>query len=215
MVTVRPAALADAADVVRINVRTWRHAYAGIVPDDVLAALDQQLDERVRRTRDRWAEPAAPVRTVVAVPGPNQPPIGYASYGPYRDGRDWAELDPAVGELLAIYVDPPHQRAGAGRALLDVAVGALRRAGAGEIRLWVLAGNAPARRFYERSGFVADGALDTFRMERPDGTPVDLLEVRYAIRLPAGADPAAGRCRPGSGPTRPVTGRLTAPGAGG
>jgi len=191
MVRVRPAQPADAEAVVRINVRTWQQAYAGIVPDDVLAALDDQVGERVRRIRERWSAPDHPFATALAVPaGPaGQPPVGYVSYGPYRDGPDGDRLDPAVGEVLAIYVDPAHQRGGAGRVLLGAAVAALRERGAGEIRLWVLARNAPARRFYQRYGFVADGVDQTFRVHRPDGTPVDLPEVRLVLR-PGSAGPA-------------------------
>lgn len=189
MVRVRPANLADADEVIRINVRTWQQAYAGIVPDDVLAALDGRIDERVRQARERWSSPEPrQYHTLVACPEPDagRRPIGFATYGPYREDQDPEHPDPAVGEVLAIYVDPAHQGRGAGRALMDGAVAALRAAGAGEVRLWVLEDNAPSRRFYERYGFVADGARDTFRVTRPDGTPVDLDEVRYALR-PAAA----------------------------
>lgn len=44
--------------------------------------------------------------------------------------------------------------------------------------LWVLEGNARARRFYERSGFRADGTEEPFEV---DGVAVP--EVRYAGRL--------------------------------
>jgi hypothetical protein len=107
MVTIRPATLADADDVVRINVRAWQHAYPGIVPEDVLGDLDRRIDERVRRVRDRWSAPGpARFHTVLAVAGPGpdrQRSIGYVTYGPYRDGPDGDRLDPAVGEVLAIY----------------------------------------------------------------------------------------------------------------
>lgn len=45
------------------------------------------------------------------------------------------------------------------------------------MRLWVLEENDRARRFYERMGLAPDGARDTFT---PDGTTVELPEVRYA-----------------------------------
>jgi ribosomal protein S18 acetylase RimI-like enzyme len=92
---------------------------------------------------------------------------------------------PRVGEILAIYVHPAHQRTGLGRALLDAAITELTRRGMTEVRLWVLAENGPAQRFYERHGFAPDGARDTYLVRRPDGTAVDLPEVRYARRLAA------------------------------
>jgi ribosomal protein S18 acetylase RimI-like enzyme len=181
-VTVRPATVADVDDVVRINVRTWQQAYVGMVPDDTLAALDGQIPDRVRRTRERWSssEPRN-WHTMMAV-DEGERSVGFVTYGRYRLNQHDDQLDPTVGEVLAIYVDPDHQGRGAGRALMDAAVAALQAGGVTEVRLWVLEKNAPARAFYERCGYVADGVRHFFRVERPDGTPVDLPEVRYALR---------------------------------
>jgi ribosomal protein S18 acetylase RimI-like enzyme len=182
-VTVRPATVDDVENVVRINVRAWQQAYAGIVPDEVLAALDGRVPERVRRVRERWSSPEPTRWRTVLAQDADGGAVGFATYGPYRvNGHDDSELDPTAGEVLAIYVDPDQQGRGAGRALMDEAVAELRRDGVTEVRLWVLTENAPARAFYERYGFVADGTNHFFRVERPDGTPVDLPEVRYTLR---------------------------------
>ena len=85
-----------------------------------------------------------------------------------------------IGEIYAIYVAPERWGTGVGRALMTAARDALAAAGNAEIRLWVLAENARARRFYERAGMVTDGALGTFT---PAGSTVELAEVRYAMRL--------------------------------
>ena len=37
---IRPAELDDAVEVARIQIVTWRAAYVGILPDPVLAGLD-------------------------------------------------------------------------------------------------------------------------------------------------------------------------------
>lgn len=183
MVLVRPAEPADAEDVARVYVRTWQSAYAGIVPASVLTALDEQLAEQADRIRQRWSSPERRAfRTLVATAGGG--PVGFATFGPYRlEGGSDGAVDPSLGEVLAIYVHPDHQSRGAGRALLDAVVAALGNAGASEIRLWVLAENWPSRRFYERYGFLADGASHLYRVEPPDGPPVDLPEVRYALAL--------------------------------
>jgi ribosomal protein S18 acetylase RimI-like enzyme len=180
--TVRPATAADATDVVRINVRTWQSAYVGMVPDDVLAGLDEVMDERAERTRERWSS-SAPRSFSTAVAEDGHGVVGFVTYGPYRVGQSPEKLDPDVGEVLAIYVDPARQGEGAGRALLDAAVEAFRSDGVAEVRLWVLTENAPSRRFYERYGFRFDGQAHTYPMQRRDGSQVDLPEVRYTLAV--------------------------------
>jgi GNAT superfamily N-acetyltransferase len=58
-------------------------------------------------------------------------------------------------------VDPDRQGGGIGRALMVSALASLATLGAARAVLWVLAGNAPARRFYERGGWRGDGAERT------------------------------------------------------
>ena len=55
-----------------------------------------------------------------------------------------------------LYIDPDHWGQGIGGALLDVA----KRERPVGLRLWTFAGNAGARRFYERHGFVEAGGTD-------------------------------------------------------
>jgi ribosomal protein S18 acetylase RimI-like enzyme len=81
-------------------------------------------------------------------------------------------------ELYAIYVDPDHQGTGAGRALLEESVRRCVAVDLTHMYLWVLEGNAPARSFYERAGFRADGTEEPFEV---DG--VEVPEVRYARDL--------------------------------
>ncbi|WP_180923796.1 GNAT family N-acetyltransferase [Nocardioides marinisabuli] len=74
----------------------------------------------------------------------------FASALPARDD------DPALPglELTALYVRARCWGTGLGHRLLEAAVG--DRAA----YLWVLAGNERATGFYERHGFVLDGAVD-------------------------------------------------------
>jgi ribosomal protein S18 acetylase RimI-like enzyme len=174
MLTLRPAGPGDAYEIVRINADGWRRAYAGIVPDDVLAAID--VDQRARRYERRLAEDRTH-DTVVAQD--DDAIVGYVYFGPYRDGES---LDPSVGEICAIYVDPKLWGTGAGRLLMTDARDRLVERGRVEIRLWVLEANHPARGFYAHLGFRPDGGRSTFPVRRPDGSIVELMEVRYAWR---------------------------------
>jgi ribosomal protein S18 acetylase RimI-like enzyme len=174
MLTLRTATFDDAQDIVRINVECWQRAYAGIVPDAVLSAMDVRV--RTARYRERMAEPG-PHETLLATEAGST--VGYVTFGPYRDGR---ALDETVGEIAALYVDPAAWRTGAGRALTTAAVGRLAERGLDEVRLWVLEANLPARRFYARVGFHPDGATATYPVRHPDGGLVHLAEIRCSNR---------------------------------
>lgn len=181
MAFVRPALVSDAEPIARVHVRSWQQAYRGMVPDDYLDALSPT--GRAQRLREMLSVEDGPFRTLVVCPDDNGQAgeaRGFAHIGPYRE-QGSEEIDDKVGEVLAIYVDPAWQGQGAGRALMDAAVAWQAARGRDEVRLWVLDANWKARRFYERYGFVADGATSMFGLDAGEGR-VELPEVRYALR---------------------------------
>ncbi len=166
MVTVRRAALADAPAIGRVHVRAWRAAYRGQMPDDYLDGL---------RPEDRAAYWDGVLRRedlpgVVLVAERDGEVVGFAAAGPSPDPE-------GAGELFAINLDPDHWGTGAGRALLEAAQAELDRMGFAESVLWVLPGNARARRFYEAAGWAADGTEKT-----SEAFGVSFDEVRYRRR---------------------------------
>jgi GNAT superfamily N-acetyltransferase len=97
--------------------------------------------------------------------------VGFALVGPAQDPE-------GAGQLSAINVDPDQWGTGAGRALLAAAQAELVRLGYTEAVLWVLPGNARARRFYEVAGWAHDGAQRT-----GEAWGIAFTEVRYRRRL--------------------------------
>jgi ribosomal protein S18 acetylase RimI-like enzyme len=158
---------ADIDAVAAIRVRGWQAAYAGIVPPGYLDAMS--VEEDAARRRDLFARATGRVENLVAVDG--DAVTGWAAHGPYR-GDDTTPTD---GELYAIYVRPGLIGTGIGRALTDAVIASAAARGFTRMRLWVLADNARARRFYDKAGFTPDGASQE---EEYDG--MLLKEVRYA-----------------------------------
>jgi ribosomal protein S18 acetylase RimI-like enzyme len=70
----------------------------------------------------------------------------------------FAAWDASSGEILRLYTHPRGRGRGAGRALLDRALEALRAAGCTQAWLNTEERNEPARRFYERLGWREEGA---------------------------------------------------------
>jgi ribosomal protein S18 acetylase RimI-like enzyme len=182
MVTIRREQPDDAEAVAAVNVRSWQTGYAGIMPDEVLARLD--VAAWAQRRRDwRTAEGDQPFATYVAEADDGSV-VGFVTVGPYRQGQNHEDPDPAYGEILAIYVDPAHWGSGIGRQLMATARAALAGRGATTMRLWVLQDNARARRFYERAGMAPDGERSTYTVQlSADRDPVGLDEIRYVARL--------------------------------
>ncbi|GGO79784.1 N-acetyltransferase [Wenjunlia tyrosinilytica] len=69
------------------------------------------------------------------------------------------ESNAHVWQIQGLLVDEWARGLGAGRALLDAAVQTVRGRGGRRLTLRVLGHNAPARRLYERAGFVVEGVL--------------------------------------------------------
>jgi GNAT superfamily N-acetyltransferase len=166
----------DVPAVSAIRVRGWQSAYAGIVPQNWLDAMD--VAEDAARRREFLARSAGRVRNLVAVEpgeGSAEQVVGWAAFGPYRGQPETA----ADGELYALYVRPDRIGTGAGRALISAVIEQAGRLGQRRLLLWVLADNSRARRFYSRAGFAPDGSelTDTY-----GGVP--LREVRYARAVP-------------------------------
>jgi GNAT superfamily N-acetyltransferase len=137
--TIRPATADDARPIAQVHVASWRAAYRGLVPDEVLDRMS--VDERAQR----WAEWIG-VKTVLVAEADDGAVTGFAA----------ASAD--TGEIHALYVAPDHWRRGIGAALLAAAHQALIAAGRDQAVLWVFAENGPARAFYAAHGYAPDGA---------------------------------------------------------
>jgi GNAT superfamily N-acetyltransferase len=161
-VTCRPMVAADLDAVSELHVRAWQAAYRGIVPQAFLDGMDPAVRRRRTEGRSLAGQHVAEAGGEV---------VGWLSVGPYRDDDP---PGPGCGEVEAIYARPDRVGTGVGRALLTHGLAELDRAGLRPVLLWVLTGNARARRFYEKAGFRPDGAAQGFQIGG-----VTLPEVRY------------------------------------
>lgn len=168
-VSIRRAEVSDAPALGALHVASWRAAYKGLLPDEVIEGFT--VESRVASWTSWLTSPTTPSHRhhVLTLDGVI---AGFAVTGPSRDTSDQGEM-----ELLAIYLAPDAWGRGHGAALLGVALGAAAGLGARTITAWVLDTNARARRFYEAMGFALDGA------EKLDARIGDAREVRYRFVL--------------------------------
>jgi GNAT superfamily N-acetyltransferase len=184
-VTVRRSTRHDARAISAIRVETWRTAYRGLIDDAVLDRLD--IDSETARRAQHWDEHHVDPRGAEFIAEIEGEAVGWAVTGAPRHPED-----PRTGELYAMYVLPQHWSRGIGHALMDAAEQALRHAGFRTAHLWVLDGNERAAAFYQRRGWVEDGATKTDDRLVGDTRAAGIHERRRVRDL---ADQAPGRSR--------------------
>ena len=147
---VRTALPADAEAIADLKVRSWRAAYAELLPAELLDELDPA--EEAAAWRDYIEAKPEDDRLWLAV---DDHVCGFARTGP----SPYPDLPQGSAEVHGLYVDPERIGTGLGRLLLEHALADFAARGFGVATLWHFVGNERAARFYEAAGFVADGAI--------------------------------------------------------
>ncbi len=160
-VSVRPALAGDASELGRIQVETWRTAYADILPQPVLDRLSAE------QASAAWsaaitAPPSRRHRVLVAMEA--QWLVGFVALGPADDLEDGDPDPDSTVAVEPILVEPRWGRRGHGSRLLAAAVDHARRFGMTRAIAWVPESDTPTREFLVSAGWAPDGlarALDT------------------------------------------------------
>jgi GNAT superfamily N-acetyltransferase len=161
-VSVRPARPADAPEIARIQVVTWRTAYRGVLPPEVL---------------DDWDEAAATVAWHSAITAPPTPghgvlvalegqtAVGFAAFGPAElTAAEQPDPSGPTTEVTTLLVEPRWGRRGHGSRLLSAMAELAETAGAARLQVWLLDSDGVSTGFYESAGWAPDGwgrTLDT------------------------------------------------------
>jgi len=166
-ITIRKILPEEAREYALLADACWKSAYTGIMPEEFLRSReDEQFEQRVEKYREAL--------------GGFECDFYFAEYWErnvgilgIRKSRD--EDKPDTGEIMAIYLIEEFWNKGFGKELLKLALEALKSMGHSEITLWTLEENSRARRFYERNGFVHDGAKKEMEFGKP------LVCLRYVL----------------------------------
>ena len=142
MIKVREAELKDCPGIARVQVDSYRTAYAGLMPEAYLAQFSYEEQEQ------DWVGllEAGSADILLVAESEEGEIVGYTL------ARAEAEIYPGYdAEIIALHVRKSVQRQGVGRALLREAVEKLSARGCQSVMLWTLKGN-PVRRWYEKLG---------------------------------------------------------------
>lgn len=154
-VSVRPARPEDAERVARVQLSTWRTAYADLLP---ASALDVPEVQAAALWLGAVESPPSPEhRLLVAME--RHELVGFAASGPAAD-----EDVPGSVELLTLLVEPRWGRRGHGSRLVAASVEHWRGAGFTHAVAWAWERDPATRSFLTGSGWEPDGTargLDT------------------------------------------------------
>jgi len=174
-VSVRPARPDDVAEIARIQVATWRHGYASIVPAPVLDALTEQA--AAAAWSSAVTSPPSP-RHHVLVAQEQEWVVGFVAVAPADDLQP-EDSEPsstvAVGPLL---VEPRWGRRGHASRLMAAAIDHAQGDGMSRAVMWIPEADTASREFLIGAGWQPDGlarALDTGAGE--------LREIRLHVAL--------------------------------
>lgn len=145
-INIRDARPADAEDIARMHIASWRAAYAGIVANEWLDSRD--LNDNAKRWSDNLNAPKDKKQvTYLAYDGERL--AGFATVGESRSDKYSGHA-----ELWAIYAHPDYYGKGVGRALFNKCAAYAAEIGADKMFVNVLTDNPLGRNFYERMGAV-------------------------------------------------------------
>jgi GNAT superfamily N-acetyltransferase len=166
---VRPATTADAGEIARIQLATWRQAYRRILPHEVVENLDEEW--MAQQWRDAIDTPPTPRhRVLVAVEQAEQAYlVGFVATGEADEAALAPEEDPArilrpeIAAVTDLLVEPRWGRRGHGSRLLAATADLWREDGFSAALAWAYEADAAMRAFLTSAGWELDGtarALD-------------------------------------------------------
>ena len=150
---VRAARASDADGLAAVQIASWRSAFAGLVPDAVIAELTSA--EAAAQWAARWREsigapPTSKHRVHVAVAEPGSADLlGFAAAGPATDEDLWPATD---GELYELHVVPAVTDGGHDGRLLNAVADTFAEDGFSTGYTWTLSGDTARIGFLEAAG---------------------------------------------------------------
>ncbi len=143
-VVIRPAERSDVSQLTETAVRSWTHAYEGVLTETAVAEAPKRLR---RAIADDWDE-------IFVAESKGMGIVGYFDF------------EPGTSHIRRIYVDPKHHRRGIGRLMIEAALDILRDRGYSRATIDVVEGTkAPA--FHRAMGW-----RETNRSQSKEGVMV-------------------------------------------
>ena len=160
---IRKACCGDEKILAYIQTESWKAAFSGIVPDDVLAQYTE-----IKRVERMYAA----LLCESQLNGYVLETEGKAQCMAFWSASRETDL-PGYAELICIHSLPERWHQGYGSRMMETVLDDIRSAGYEKVMLWVFEDNARASGFYKKLGFA-----DSKRRKQSFGSTEMMLERR-------------------------------------
>lgn len=148
-IIIREVIESDYTTITDISIIGWRHAYRGILEQEL---LDNLSFEEILARKTKWYSGEGHYSIVAVIEGDV---VGFCDFGVSRRPQY------GPGEIKAIYLLPQYKGRGVGKLLMQSAMSKLREYNLIPFLVSTLEQNIAAQKFYEKLGFDQVGDIAT------------------------------------------------------
>ncbi len=146
---------------------SWKKAYAGIIPDEIISEFTpEKRSEIFLNVIDTQSEEYYLFKI-------DAQPVGIASLSKSHEKN----APNYVGEIYSIYFHPNYWGTPITQTAFQFCVDRLKTLGFTHVTIWVLDENIRAKKFYEKNGFIFDGHSEEIEIG------IKLREIRYSKEI--------------------------------
>lgn len=144
-IKIRNATLEDVEKVAKIHVDSWHETYTGIISQDYLDNMKNNLEKRIERMKNEFN-----LRTMIIVIL-NDEIVGFSEFVFSNEFSKDLDID---CELCGLYIKNGYKHLGLGSIVFEYVTNLFKEQNKKKMGLWCVKENEPAISFYKKKGGV-------------------------------------------------------------
>ena len=144
-IVIRKATHEDIIEVASLHVNSWNETYAGIISQNYLNNMKNNLPKRIERMKNEFN-----LRTMI-VATLNDEIVGFSEFVFSNEFSKDLDID---CELCGLYIKNGYKKLGLGTKIFDYVVNVFKEQKKKKMGLWCVKENKPAISFYQKKGGI-------------------------------------------------------------
>lgn len=144
-IIIRNATVEDIEEVASLHVNSWHETYAGIISQNYLDNMKNNLPKRIERMKNEFN-----LRTMI-VAVLNNEIVGFSEFVFSNEFAKDLDID---CELCGLYIKNGYKKLGLGSKIFEYVTNLFKENNKTKMGLWCVKENKPAISFYEKKGGV-------------------------------------------------------------